>query len=70
MEEKEMKEKLKKEIEAKICNVLDAGIQNNNIDVLGKLVDIHKDLANEKYWEDKEEIYDEKIRKLSWWLWQ
>lgn len=70
MEEKEMKEQLKKEIEAKICNVLDAGIQNNNIDVLGKLVDIHKDLANEKYWEDKEEMYDEKIRKLSWWLWK
>lgn len=65
MEQKEIYEKLNKQIEEKICNVIDAGIQTNNIDVLGKLIDIHKDLANEKYWKKKEEKYnDEKIRKL------
>lgn len=66
MEEKEIQEKLKKQVEEKISNVIEAGIQNNNIDVLGKLVDIHKDLANEKYWKKKEEKYDDekRIRKL------
>ena len=52
MEEKEMEGKFKElenQINEKICNVLDVGIQNNNIDILGKLIDIHKDLANEKY---------------------
>lgn len=69
MEDRELYERLKKQVEEKICNVVDAGIQNNNIDVLGKLVDIHKDLENEKYWKKKEEKYDdEKIRKLSWWI--
>lgn len=72
MEEKEMEKKfeeLEKQINEKICNVLEVGIQNNNIDILGKLIDMHKDLANEKYWKKKEEMYnDEEIRKLSWWI--
>lgn len=69
MEDRELYERLKKQVEEKIGNVVEAGIQNNNIDVLGKLVDIHKDLENEKYWKKKEEKYDdEKIRKLSWWI--
>ena len=39
------------------------GITRESVDYLYKLVDIHKDLKNEKYWKEKEEKLDE-IRKL------
>lgn len=53
----EDKEELKKEVcenvEKEIKNIIEEGIQVDNINMLGKLVDIHKDLANEDYWEVK-----------------
>ena len=51
-------------VENKINEIIDVeGIKKDNVDYLGKLVDIHKDLKNEKYWKKKEEYYNE-IRKL------
>lgn len=56
--EKTMQEKLCKQVEEKIEHVLSQGIRPENIDTLYKLVDIHKDLANEYYWQvKKEDIY-------------
>lgn len=40
-----------------IENILNNGINENNLDFLGKIVDIHKDMSNEEYWKIKEEIY-------------
>ena len=45
---------LKHATEKQIKEVLDNGIQMNNIEYLGELVDIHKDIANEEYWCMKE----------------
>lgn len=52
----ETKEKLNEKLEEKICNILDEGIQPNNIEMLDMLVDIHKDVANEDYWKKKGEL--------------
>lgn len=65
--ETETVEKLNKELEKKICDILDEGIQPNNIEMLDVLVDIHKDVANEEYWERKGEFmrygnYDRRCR--------
>lgn len=45
----------KKQVEDKIKNIIETGIKPENLDNLYKLVDIHKDIANENYWEAKEE---------------
>jgi len=50
-----IQEKLTKEIEKLMNGVLEEGIKMENIDALNKMVDIHKDIANEKYWQTKEE---------------
>ena len=57
MEEKDksMKEKVNEQVEEKINSLLKDGIKQANVDYLYKLVDIHKDLANEEYWEKKED---------------
>lgn len=54
--ETETVEKLNKELEEKIYNILEEGVQPNNIEMLGMLVDIHKDVANEEYWKGKENM--------------
>ena len=41
--EKELKESLNKQIEEQISDIVQQGIQTENITMLGKLVDIHKD---------------------------
>lgn len=48
-------EKLKQETENVICDILEEGIKMDNIELLDKVVDIHKDIANEEYWESKKE---------------
>lgn len=53
-----MHEELKKQVEEKIKTITDSGITPENIKALGELVDIHKDLSNEQYWEKKEEVLD------------
>ena len=57
-----MIEELKQKIENGITNVTENGIQVENLDTLYKLVDIHKDLANEEYWEKKKEVMDMNYR--------
>lgn len=51
-----MIEDVKKQVEEKIDIVVQEGIQMENLQALGKLVDIHKDIANEEYWEKKKEV--------------
>lgn len=62
MEEKEKKQdskdKIKEQVEKEISCIAEEGIQMSNLDMLGKLVDIHKDLSNEDYWKIKEEVYN------------
>ena len=56
----EVKEKVKE----KIDDIISDGIEMNNIDVLGKLVDIHKDIENEEYWKIKEEVYENELSRI------
>lgn len=51
-----MIDKVKEKTEYIIDDILQEGITGDNIDMLGKLIDIHKDMANEEYWCKKEEI--------------
>ena len=55
-QEKSWCEELQSQIEEKIKNVVNESINVNNADYLYKLVDIHKDLANENYWKEKIEM--------------
>lgn len=50
-------DKIVEQVEKEICCIAEEGIQMSNLDMLGKLVDIHKDIANEDYWQVKEEVY-------------
>lgn len=50
-----MLDKVKEKAEYIITDILDSGINNENIDMLSKVIDIHKDMANEEYWQIKEE---------------
>lgn len=65
MEEKKetMIKKVNQEVEEKIQNIMETGIKNDNIDMLGMLVDIHKDLANEEYWDEKKEAMEMRYRE-------
>lgn len=47
--------KTKEEVEKLIKTITENGLQVNNVELLYKLIDIHKDIENEKYWENKEE---------------
>lgn len=50
-----MIDKVKEKTEYIIEDILQDGINHDNIDMLGKVIDIHKDVANEEYWCIKEE---------------
>ena len=58
-ENKETKEdvliKTKEEVEKLIKQITESGLQVANVELLYKLIDIHKDIENEKYWKEKEE---------------
>ena len=56
-EEKTFQTEIKEKAEQAIKTVAEQGINNNNIDFLFKVIDIHKDLCNEEYWKAKEEYY-------------
>lgn len=56
---------IKKMVEEELKGALDEGINQDNIDDIGKLIDIHKDIENEEYWKIKEEVYKYETR----WLW-
>lgn len=57
VEEQNTMQSLKELVETELRDILNIGIQEDNIDNLGKLVDIHKDIENEEYWKEKEEVY-------------
>lgn len=57
VEDQNTMQSLKELVEAELKDILNIGIQVENIDNLGKLVDIHKDIENEEYWKEKEEVY-------------
>lgn len=52
----EVKTKIKEETERIMKKIAEEGLNNENIEILDKVVDIHKDLANEEYWKNKEEV--------------
>lgn len=64
MEDKELTitETIKSDIERILGDISTEGINQNNVDYLGKLIDAHKDLNNEKYWEVKEMYYRDNRR--------
>ncbi len=59
MEEKKQEtnviDKAKEEVEKLIKQITESGLQVANVELLYKLIDIHKDMANEEYWKEKEE---------------
>lgn len=59
-QEKSFDMKIMEQVEAAICRIAEEQIQPSNIDYLYKLVDIHKDLCNEKYWKEKINMYNER----------
>lgn len=65
MEEKEKKELLEEvseKVEEKIKGIVDSGITPDNVEALGELVDIHKDICNEAYWKKKKEVMEMRYR--------
>ena len=58
-ENKEVKQdvisKVKEEVEKLIKAATENGLQASNVQLLYQLIDIHKDIENEKYWKNKEE---------------
>ncbi len=56
IEDKNMQEEVICQVEKSIKEITDSGLTPTNLDNLGKLVDIHKDLKNEEYWKIKEEM--------------
>lgn len=64
--EEEKKEQLldktKKQVEEKINTILESGIDMNNLEALGELVDIHKDICNEEYWKNEKEAMKMRYR--------
>lgn len=61
-QEETLQNKLKKMVEKELSQLLSIGIQDDNIDNFGKLIDIHKDIENEEYWKIKEEVYNNELR--------
>ena len=63
-EEKAINENVLEKVESKINELVNVqGVKKENVDYLYKLVDIHKDLKNEKYWKVKEEKYNDEIQR-------
>lgn len=50
-------DKLKEQVESQINSTIEEGINPENVDYIYRLMDIHKDIANEEYWKKKEEMY-------------
>ena len=46
--------KTQEEVEKLIKTVTENGLQASNVQLLYQLIDIHKDIENEKYWKNKE----------------
>ena len=62
--EKEICEKIIKQANERINEILEQNINADNIEMLGELVDIEKDLEKIEYYKKKEEVLDYDVRKL------
>lgn len=51
----ELVDKVLKESKETIAQIIEEGINPSNLDNLGKIIDIYKDMSNVKYWKVKEE---------------
>lgn len=56
-EKQDFHEKVIKSTEEAIESLVEDGIQPSDVEMLDKLVDIHKDICEEKYWKRKENMY-------------
>lgn len=53
-----MEEKILKQVEEKLDEMTNESLNIEDLDILGRLIDIHKDLKNEEYWETKKEVME------------
>lgn len=53
-ETKNVLDQVKEKTEEMIEQILQNDIDQNEIEILGKIIDIHKDISNEEYWKVKE----------------
>lgn len=65
IKEKDIMSKTKEQVEKIISSIVDDEIKPDNIDNLSKLIDIHKDIANEEYWQIKKEEMTMRYRGYS-----
>ena len=49
--------KTKSEVEKIIKQITESGIHGEDVDLLYRLIDIHKDIENERYWKEELEMY-------------
>ena len=62
-EKKDLKKQVKEKVDEIIAQIVEEGIDKNNLESLGELIDIHKDLANEEYWDIKKEVMSMNYRE-------
>ena len=62
--EKEVCEKITEQATESIKEILEQGIQAENVEMLGELVDIEKDLNKIDYMKVKKEVLENDVRKL------
>lgn len=63
-EEKTIMDDILEKVEDKMTELVkNEGVRRDNAEYLYQLVDIHKDIKNEKYWKKKEEKYDDEIQR-------
>ena len=67
--EKEVCEKITEQATEQIKEILEQGINAENVEMLGELVDIQKDLDKMDYMKIKKEVLNYDVRKL-WKLWK
>ena len=56
-QEKNWCEEITQQVEKELEQIASEKVSTNNVDYLYRLVDIHKDLANENYWKEKIKMY-------------
>jgi len=63
-------EKITEQATERINEILEQGINAENVEMLGELVDIEKDLNKIDYMKVKKEVLENDVRKLWWKLWK
>ena len=56
-EEVDVISKIEELVDCELKQLSQGEVQPSNIDYFGKLIDIHKDIENERYWNAKKEVY-------------